>query len=118
MPYLQLGRCQSQDFDAQIASTTLTFIEYTFLAYLKRKESYETIGELFRLLQDDVCEKNLAERLWILFEEMLSFMIEVISANGIMDITQLKQSEEYCYVREVFASSFLFEQMDRVNKAS
>ena len=114
--YLQLGTCQSQDFDAQIASVTITLLLYTFLAYLKRKGSYETLGELFRLTQQDICEKNLAERLWELFEELLAFMIEVISANGAMDITQLKQSEEFRYVKEVFSSSFLFDQMSSVDK--
>ena len=116
--YLQLGGCQSQDFDAQIANTTISFMLYTFLSYLKRMGSYETIGELFRLIQQDICEKNLAERLWDLFEELLAFMIEVISSRGSMDITQLQQSEEYRYVKEVFASSFLFEQLAAVNKSA
>lgn len=114
--YLQLGSCQSQDFDAQIASTTITLITYTFLSYLKRKGSYETLGELFRFAAQDICEKNLAERLWKLFEELLMFMIEVIAAHGTMDITQLQNSEEYRYVKEIFASSFLFEQMNSVDK--
>jgi hypothetical protein len=116
--YLQLGSCQSQDFDAQIANTTISFMQYTFLSYLKRMGSYETVGELFRFIQQDICEKNLAERLWGLFEELLAFMIDVISSRGSMDITQLQQSEEYRYVKEVFASSFLFEQLDAVNKSA
>ena len=110
--YLQLGTCQSQDFDAQIASNTISFMLYIFLSYIKRNSSYETMGELFRMSQQEVCEKNLAERLWELFEELLAFIIDVISSHGAMDITQLKQSEEYRYVKDLFASSFLFNQMD------
>ena len=109
--YLQLGSCQSQDFDAQIASITVTLILYTFLAYLKRMGSYETLGELFRMTQQDVSEKNLAERLWALFEEVLAFLIQVISAHGPMDITQFTQSQEYAFVKEIFAESFIFKQM-------
>jgi hypothetical protein len=116
--YLQLGTCQSQDFDAQIASTTITFILYTLLSYLKRMGSYETMGELFRLTQQDICEKNLAERLWELFEELLAFIIDVIASRGTMDITLLKKSEEYCYVKSIFASSFLFDQMAVLNKSA
>jgi len=116
--YLQLGGCQSRDFDAQIAHTTITLILYTFLTYLKRMDSYETLGELFRSIQQDICEKTLAERLWELFEQLLTTMIEVISVNGATDITQLQQTEEYRYVKEIFASSFLFEQMETVNKAA
>ena len=116
--YLQLGGSQSRDFDAQIAHTTITLVLYTFLAYLKRIGSYETLGELFRSIQQDICEKTLAERLWELFEELLTFMIEVISANGTTDISALQQTEEYRYVKEVFSSSFLFEQMNTVNNVA
>jgi hypothetical protein len=116
--YLQLGTCQSQDFDAQIASITITLILYTLLAYLKRMESYETLGELFLLTQQDVCEKNMAERLWALFEELLAFMIEAISAHDSMDIKGFTQSEEYVFVKEIFESSFLVRQMNSVNKAA
>ena len=75
------------------------------------------MGELFRLTQQDICEKNLAERLWMLFEELLAFIIDVIASHGAMDITMLKQSEEYRYVKEIFASSFLFEQMASLDKS-
>jgi IS4 transposase len=116
--YLQLGKCQSQDFDAQIANISISFMLYTQLAYLKRVNSYETMGELFRQAKQDICEKNLAERLWELFEELLSFMIKTISSNGAMDVTDLQQSEEYKYVKKIFASSFLFEQMAALDKAA
>jgi len=115
--HLLLGKCQSQDFDAQIASITITFILYTFLAYIKRKQDYTTLGGLFLLLQQDVCEKNLAERLFELFESLLELAITNIAQNGHMDITAFKSSTEYQYIKEVFSSSFLFWQMDSVNKA-
>ena len=116
--YLQFGKCQSRDFDAQIASYTISFVLYTMLAYLKRAESYETLGEIFRLTQQDVREKNLAERLWALFEEMLAFIIKAIADNGYMDVAQFTKSEEYAFVREIFESSFLFKQMNSVNNAA
>ena len=116
--YLQLGACQSQDFDAQIASITITFMLYTFLTYLKRRNSYETLGELHRLINQDIIEKTLAERLWILFEELLQFIIDEISLNGSMDILLLRKTKEFQYIKEVFESSFLFDQFDSVKKAS
>jgi len=116
--HLQLGTCQSQDFDAQIASTTITFMLYTILAYLKRVGSYETLGELFRLAQQDICEKTLAERLWELFEELLAFVINIVASHGVTDVAMLQQTEEYRYAKEVLSSSFLFEQMDSLDKAA
>jgi hypothetical protein len=57
-----------------------------------------------------VCEKTLAEKLWDMFEELLKFMIEAIAANGPMDITQLRHTQEYAFVKEIFESTFLFKQ--------
>jgi hypothetical protein len=116
--YLQLGTCQSQDFDAQIASVTITFILYTLLAYIKRINSYESLGELFRITRQDVCEKNLAERLWILFEEMLAIVIEAVTAHGLIDVAQFTRTEEFIFVKEIFESSFLFRQIESVNKSA
>lgn len=115
--YLQLGKCQSQDFDAQIASITIIFILYTLLAYLKRIDSYETLGELFRLTQQDVCESNMAEKLFALFEEVLAAVIDSIASNGSMDITQFRRSKEYSFVKDIFATSFLLPQIQSVDKA-
>ncbi len=46
--YLGLGKCQPQDFDAQIASITLCMMQYNTVSVIKRFHDYETIGELFR----------------------------------------------------------------------
>ena len=43
-----LGKCQAQDCDAQIASTTLCMIQYNLLSATKRFNDYETFGELLR----------------------------------------------------------------------
>ena len=45
--YLGLGKCQSRDFDAQIASTTICILQYNILSVAKRFTDYETVGELF-----------------------------------------------------------------------
>jgi len=116
--HLLLGKCQSQDFDAQIACVTITFMLYTFLAYMKRKQDYTTLGGLFSLMQQDVCEKNLAERLFDLFESLLELAIATIAENGGMDITALKSSAEYRFIKEMFSSSFLFGQMASVDNAA
>jgi len=115
---LLLGKCQSNDFDAQIASTTITFILYTFLSHLKRQRDYTTLGDVLLLIQEDVCEKNLAQRLFDLFEALLELAINTISQDGSIDISQFKNSPEWQYIRQVLSSSFLFEQMDSVDNAA
>ncbi len=46
--YLQPEKCQSQDFDAQIAATTLSMLQYNLLAVSRRFSAYQTNGEMFK----------------------------------------------------------------------
>lgn len=48
--YLLLGKSQSQDFDAQIADTTISFIRYILLSYYERTHYGTSIGGLFQKL--------------------------------------------------------------------
>jgi hypothetical protein len=47
-----LGKCQSNDFDARIADTTISLTQYIILSLYKRFSSYETIGSLFYKSQE------------------------------------------------------------------
>jgi len=116
--HLQLGRCQSQDFDAQIASATISMILYVFLSYYRRMNAYETLGTLFEVIKNDVYEKNLAQRLWKLFDEMLQVVIDIISQNGKIDIESFRKSPEYQYLKDLFESSFLSNQMFEIDKSA
>jgi hypothetical protein len=46
-----LGKCQSTNFDVQIAQITITQCLLTSIRY--RMEAYETMGGLFRYLKQD-----------------------------------------------------------------
>jgi hypothetical protein len=116
--HLQIGKCQSRDFDAQIASVTISMILYLFLSYFRRMNAYETIGGLFELIKDDLCEKNLAQRLWELFDELLQVVIDVIAKSGSVDISAFRNSPEYLYIKELFEASFLSNQLFEINKSA
>ncbi len=60
---LGLGKCQSANFAAQIASTSLVAIQYNILSAVKRFTDYETIGELFRQVNLDSQELTISERI-------------------------------------------------------
>jgi hypothetical protein len=70
--YLGLGKNQAQDFDSQIASTTITMIQYNLLSLAKRFSGYETLGELFRNTRAETIELTVAEKIWKLIVEILS----------------------------------------------
>ena len=61
---LGLGKCQSNDFDAQIAHTTMVMIGYILLTLRHRFDQYETKGGVFANTQQEMLALRLNERLW------------------------------------------------------
>ena len=56
--YLRLGKCQSRDFDARIAATTISLIQYKILSLVRRVNDYETVGGLLAEAMDEALEKT------------------------------------------------------------
>jgi hypothetical protein len=116
--HLKLGTCQSRDFDAQIAHITTTYFLYILLSYFRRINSYESLDGLFAAIKDELIEKNVAQRLWELFEELLQVVIDGIAKSGFVDILEFKNSDEYQYLKELFENSFLNNQLENLEKVS
>jgi len=71
---LGLGKCQSTNFDVQIAQTTITMIQYLLMSLKYRAEAYETINGLFKDLKQDFIEHKLNERIFAVIIELLMFL--------------------------------------------
>lgn len=69
---LNLGKCQSNDFDAHIATNTLTCLNYMAIAAQKRFNDYETIGHMFKEWKNQLLQQNMVQRLWELLTKLLS----------------------------------------------
>ena len=79
--YLGLGKCQSQDFDAQLAHTTICMVQYNLLSVAKRFTDYESLGELFRNTNAETIQLTVAERLWQIIVEVLSALAEILEID-------------------------------------
>jgi hypothetical protein len=77
--HLGLGKCQSQDFDAQIAATTLCMLQYNLLSVVKRFIDYEILGELFREAQKDSLQITVAEQIWLIIIEFIAELSEIFN---------------------------------------
>ncbi len=75
--YLFLGKSQSQDFDAQIADTTLSLIRYLLLSYYERTHYGITIGGLFRDISQASIEENLLAYISVYFIELLQIFADL-----------------------------------------
>jgi hypothetical protein len=62
---LGLGQEQGRSFAAQVFSVTQAFFRYSLLAYLlERDERSQTIGDLFRQVEEETGKLTYLERLW------------------------------------------------------
>jgi hypothetical protein len=89
---LNLGGCQSSNFDAQIADTTITMIAYILLAFRFRYENYESMGALFRGMNAEILRKTIDIRLWELFVELIKTVCQIIEKDfeDVMDLIMRK----------------------------
>jgi hypothetical protein len=97
---LRLGKSQSNDFDAQIADTTITMIQYIFLALRNRIDKYESLGKLFENTKEDVIELRLQERLIAL----LIAIIDIIA-------TLFEQVDEQDLLKKIINDQQAFEKI-------
>lgn len=93
--YLRLGKCQSNDFDGQIADISIIMMTYIMLNLKRRFQAYETIGDAFREVQYELIEETLAERLWGLFIEILTSVFETLEIDPDALIEIMLQDDRY-----------------------
>ncbi len=93
--HLLLGKCQSQDFDAHIADTSLSMIRYIILNQCKRFGSYETLGEVFSNTRIFTLELTLGQRLWLLFLEMCHALCELFEMDEMLFMQKLFSIPEF-----------------------
>ena len=79
---LNLGGCQSSDFDAQIADTTISMIAYILLAFRFRFEHYESKGALYRSMNAEFLRMTMDRRLWELFLEIIQVVAQILQIDA------------------------------------
>ena len=100
---LGLGKCQSANFAAQIASTSLVALQYNILSVVKRFMDYETIGELFRQVNLDSHELTISERIWQAILEFVAAITKVFSIDDeeVLDAL-VNESDELAHICELY----------------
>jgi hypothetical protein len=82
---LDLGKDQSNNFNAQVFATTASFVRYNILNYLNKFDNYATLGELFDQLSDQAAVISYAHRLWDffrgLFRVSIATLFEILKIN-------------------------------------
>ena len=79
--YLGLGGYQGCDFNGQIADATLCYLTYTVMALEKRFTEYQTMGELFSDMEDDVMALTLWKRVLTFINHSLRLLGETLGVT-------------------------------------
>jgi len=77
---LELGKDQSNSFNAQVCATTLSFLRYNLLGFLNEIEKYPTMGGLFEHLAEQSGMVTYAHRLWEFFKGLFNHSLKCIFA--------------------------------------
>ena len=100
---LGLGKDQSNDFNGQVNSSTLSFLRYNILNYLNIAENYSTMGGLFESLVDDAAVKSYSARLWEFFHGLFH-----VSFSKIFDLFDIQEDfQAYLDTLEQALSGFI-----------
>ena len=93
--YYNIGKCQSNDFDAQIADTTLVMIQHLIVTMRYRFENYESKWAIFEQGRERSIRFTLGERIWGLFLELVK-VIEILFDGRESDeiLLRLLENEE------------------------
>lgn len=92
---LRMGKCQSTDFDAQIANISISLMLYIVLAYYRRTMDVETTGTLFEIIKKDIYEKTIAENLWQYFVETIEKIIKELYEEGKTIVKKIKNTNVF-----------------------
>lgn len=70
--YLQLGKCQCNNFDSQVGAATLAMMQYIMLLLYKQMHYGQTLGSIFNLLGRQAQQENITRYLLELFWEIVN----------------------------------------------
>lgn len=97
---LELGKGQSETFDAVVAQASIVMIRYLILVYiLAKRQLTGPIGPLFQELAHEHLQLALIQSLWSRIRKILMLSSQLFSSNS--------DSEEFFYLLDVIENSLI-----------
>lgn len=104
---LNLGNCQSNDFDAQIADATISLLVYLMLSFHKKINCHMTLGALFAQCREQFIEATVAEKLWRLFLTIQFTIAETFAIDHTKLMRVIFQTPEFRNMLKSLSEIFL-----------
>ena len=102
---LGLADCSARDFSAQIAHVSLVILRYNLLAYVKRAQDYETMGQLFGDICCGVREATVVDKIWEIVLEVIAVVVEATGADEDKLMTQIIEDNKRLAALQAFAGA-------------
>ncbi len=86
--HMKLGKCQSRDFDAQIAYQTTSFMLYNYLSTFKNINCHQSIGLLFKDVKQSNIMPTVMQKFWLIVNDIAKKISRIfdIELDGILKI--------------------------------
>ena len=79
--HLQLGKCQRNNFDSRIGTTTLAMMQYMMLLLYKQMHYGHSLSSIFDLLSSQAEEENITRYLLEIFWEIVNGIGEILKVD-------------------------------------
>jgi hypothetical protein len=79
--YLQLGKCQCNNFDSQVGAATLAMMQYIMLLLYKQMHYGQSLGSIFDLLGTQAQQENISRYLMELFWEIVTRIGDILNVD-------------------------------------
>jgi hypothetical protein len=91
--YLNLGKCKSSWFDAQIADTTVSMVQHIMLSYYKRINCQQSFAGLFEAISKEMVELDLVSRMIGIIWELIEVVCSIAGTDFIVVQEQLIRND-------------------------
>ena len=109
--FLNLGKCKSSCFDAQIADTTVVMLQHIMLSYYKRITCQQSFSGLFEGISKEMVELDLVSRIVAIIWELVEVICSIVGIDFIELQTQLIKDDR---TRTIFIKMLPGKVLDKV----
>jgi hypothetical protein len=99
--YLGLGKCQANDFDAQIAHMTSACMLHAIIRFYQTFNRNSTFGELFAEIEDKTHQAHNLHHYWREFKEIIFLLAEILGGAENITVADLFNSSEYAGITDM-----------------
>ena len=104
--HLQLGKCQSLDFDAHVADITQSLMAYNYLSHLKALRDYQSIGQLFKEISRNWLRPTIMDRLWKHILTIVKQLADLVNQDWLTLMERLIENNNFLQDLSTISKNF------------